>query len=130
MPVQDLPRRKRLRLEGYDYAWAGAYFVTICTHQGEMLFGQIVGEEMIPNQFGLIVQRGWRDLPNHYPHIVLDAFVIMPNHVHGIIVIHEPEGSGRGGSFAKSDGNAGRGGSTLGIGFVPFTRRELNKALQ
>jgi REP element-mobilizing transposase RayT len=68
----------------------------MCTYQRELLLGQIDQGEMVPNRYGLIVQKCWHDLPNHYPHIELDAFVVMPNHVHGIIVIN----TGRGGSLS------------------------------
>lgn len=80
-------RVETTRLKGWDYASNGYYFVTICTHNREHLFGHIENGEMILNQYGQIVQNGWNDLPNHYPNIRLDAFCVMPNHVHGIIVI-------------------------------------------
>jgi len=79
--------RQSIRLQGYDYAQPGAYFVTIVTHNHECLFGDVVDGEMRLNPLGNIVGTCWHDLPNHYPHVQLDAFVIMPNHVHGIIVL-------------------------------------------
>jgi len=87
--------RRSIRLKGYDYTQAGAYFVTIVAWQREMLFGDIVNGEMVLNRKGYIVRDAWFDLPNHYPHVELGAFVIMPNHVHGIIVLID---DGRGGS--------------------------------
>ena len=83
----DKHHRRSIRLKGYDYSQSGAYFFTLCTRDRECLFGKIVDGQMRPNLFGEIVQTCWDDLPRHYPHIELDAFVIMPNHVHGIIVI-------------------------------------------
>ena len=80
-------RRKSIRLPGYDYAQAGAYFITICTYNRMCLFGEILEHEMALNWAGRIVLECWRDLVNHYPHIETDEFVIMPNHVHGIIVL-------------------------------------------
>ena len=79
--------RRSIRLPGYDYAQPGAYFVTICTHRRACLFGRVVDGEMRLNDAGRIVQASWDDLPNHYPHVQLDAFVVMPNHVHGIIIL-------------------------------------------
>jgi len=79
--------RRSTRLRGYDYAQPGAYFFTICTRERKCLFGEIVDGEMVLNERGEIVAACWHDLPNHYPHVRLDAFVIMPNHVHGIIVL-------------------------------------------
>jgi len=79
--------RRRLRLKEYDYSQPGAYFVTICTKDREHRFGEIVGGQMRSNGLAAAVQSCWNDLPNHYPNIELDEFVVMPNHVHGIIVI-------------------------------------------
>ena len=88
--------RRSIRLKGYDYSQAGAYFVTIVTWQREMLFGEIVDEEMVLNQYGRIVAMAWFDLPNHYRRAELGAFVILPNHVHGNIRLNDD--GGRGGS--------------------------------
>jgi len=66
---------------------AGAYFVTICTRERECLFGHVVYGEMRLNDAGEIARRCWEDIPDHFPLAELDAFVIMPNHVHGIIVV-------------------------------------------
>ena len=65
----------------------GAYFVTTCTSGRANLFGKIVKNEMRLNVYGRMVQEVWNGLPGHYPHVVLDAFVIMPNHIHGIVVL-------------------------------------------
>lgn len=81
--------RKSNRLRGYDYAQAGAYFVTICTHQRECLFGEIVAGKMILNQVGKIVQWEWENLAQRFPFIELGAFVVMPNHFHGILIFHD-----------------------------------------
>ncbi len=79
--------RRSLRLKGYDYSRHGAYFVTICTKNRECLFGEIANGSMWMNPFGDIVRACWDDLPCHYQHMELDAFVVMPNHIHGIIVL-------------------------------------------
>ena len=88
--------RRSIRLKGYDYSQTGAYFVTIVAWQREMLFGEIMNGKMLMNRCGQIVRKAWFDLPNHYRHGELGAFVIMPNHVHGIIVLND--GVSRGGS--------------------------------
>ena len=80
-------RRRSIRLEGYNYSRPGAYFVTICTRNSEYLFGDIVGGEMVSNEAGWIARRGWQDIPVHFPHVELDEWVIMPNHLHGIVTI-------------------------------------------
>jgi REP element-mobilizing transposase RayT len=79
--------RRSIRLKGYDYARAGAYFITARTQGSACLFGDIVGEEMCLNDSGRIVVAAWNDLPAHYAGIVLDEFVVMPNHIHAIVTI-------------------------------------------
>ena len=87
-------RRRSVRLPGYDYAQAGAYFVTVCSHDRICIFGEVGQGEMRPNVFGDIVTKCWHDLANHYSNIELDEFVVMPNHVHGIIVLADTVGAG------------------------------------
>ncbi len=81
------PKRRRLRLRHYDYSQAGAYAVTICTDGGAFLFGHVSDGAMQLNAAGRVVERVWDGLPEHYPHVGLDAFVVMPDHVHGVIVL-------------------------------------------
>jgi REP element-mobilizing transposase RayT len=76
-----------MRLKGYDYSEAGAYFVTVCAQNRECLFGDVVDGEMRLNDAGQMVQNIWNDLPARYPDVETDEFVVMPNHLHGIIVI-------------------------------------------
>ncbi len=80
-------RRRSTRIKDFDYAYPGAYFVTICAQKWQPLFGQIVDGTMQLNHFGEMVCRCWDDIPSHYSNIELDAFVVMPNHVHGIVMI-------------------------------------------
>lgn len=86
--------RRSIRLRGYDYAQAGAYFVTIVMRDRACLFGKVVNGEMQPNQFGRIVRSTWGELPDHYEGVECDAFMVMPNHVHGIIVLADGDGVG------------------------------------
>ena len=79
--------RRTIRLPGYDYSQTGWYFVTICTHNRDVLFGNVIEGKMLLNKPGQIVDKCWGDIPNHFPGVRLDEYVIMPNHVHGIIVI-------------------------------------------
>jgi putative transposase len=85
----NMPHRQGLRLKGYDYSQAGAYFVTICAHGKACLFGDVIGSEVKVNELGRKVQAVWDDLPVHYPHVATDAFVVMPNHVHGVVVLRD-----------------------------------------
>lgn len=80
------PRRRLLRYPGYDYTQPGSYFVTACVHDRLSLFGDIVGADMRPNAAGLTVVSWWNRIPDKFRFVALDAFVVMPNHVHGIIM--------------------------------------------
>ena len=79
--------RHSTRLQNWDYRWKGAYFVTICTKNREEYFGSITNKTMNLSAIGTIAQNLWFDLPNHFDNIQLDAFVVMPNHLHGIVTI-------------------------------------------
>jgi REP element-mobilizing transposase RayT len=81
--------RRSIRLKGYDYSQEGAYYVTIVTWRRDFLFGEIVNQEMMLSQYGEIVQKWWQEIPVHFSNVETGAFVIMPNHVHGIIYIFE-----------------------------------------
>ena len=82
--------RRPIHLPGYDYARAGAYFVTMVTYGRECLFGEISSGEMRLNEFGLLVENEWRRLEKRFGHVVVGDFIVMPNHVHGIVLITEP----------------------------------------
>ena len=91
--------RPSVRLNGYDYAQPGAYFVTVCTRGRACLFGHVLNGEMHLNEAGEIVASVWDGLPDRFPGMEPDAFVVMPNHVHAIIVfvgagLALPEGQG------------------------------------
>jgi REP element-mobilizing transposase RayT len=86
--------RRSIRLPGYDYSQTGAYFVTICAHQKKHLFGEVIEGEIKTNEIGEMIRLYWNHLPRRYPNVELDEFVLMPNHIHGIIrivrAVHEP----------------------------------------
>lgn len=81
-------RAETTRLKGWDYAQDGYYFITVCIKNRVCLLGDIVDGTMKLNEYGKIVNDCWFDLPNHYSNIKLDVFCIMPNHIHGIIIIN------------------------------------------
>ena len=83
--------RRSIRLKGYDYSQAGAYFVTICTQHKACLFGHVENEAMVLNDAGRMVNEQWLALVDRFPGIGLGDFVTMPNHFHGILVIREGE---------------------------------------
>jgi putative transposase len=85
----DRHHRRSIRLPGYDYSQPGVYFVTICSHQRECIFGAVLDRTMCLSQSGEIVEQCWSTLSNHFVFIDLDTHVVMPNHVHGIIMIKD-----------------------------------------
>ena len=76
-----------MRLKDFDYSETGAYFVTICTRNRKCLFGDVVNDEMVLNKIGVMVHESWDELSNRFPGIELDQFIVMPNHIHGIVHI-------------------------------------------
>lgn len=84
----NLHRRRSIRLKGYDYSQPGAYFITICTNNRECLFGEIVHEKMVLNDAGNMIQTIWDEMPFNYIGTEIDQFVVMPNHIHGIVFIN------------------------------------------
>jgi len=105
--------RRSIRLKGYDYSQEGAYFLTVCTQGRLRLFGDIIAGEMELNAAGRMVRTEWDALPQRFPTAELDAFVVMPNHIHGIIVIHNVAPPG-----ATSNPDA-----PVGAGLVPARDR-------
>jgi REP element-mobilizing transposase RayT len=87
MPTIPTGHRRSIRLKGYDYSLGGAYFLILVTHKRKLLFGHIQNGKMNLNPLGYIVLKAWLDLPNHSPFTALDEFILMPNHLHGIILI-------------------------------------------
>lgn len=85
--------RRSIRLKGYDYSQVGAYYVTIVAYRRECLFGAIVNKETRLSKFGVVVEQQWEKLPKRFPSIELGAYMVMPNHMHGIIVITDGRGT-------------------------------------
>ncbi len=83
----DIHHRKSIRLKDYDYSQAGAYFVTICTKNKECLLGDVVDGKIVLNDIGEFVQQCWLNIPEHFPNGIVDEYIIMPNHIHGIVII-------------------------------------------
>ena len=121
--------RRSIRLRGYDYTAAAGYFITICTHDQEPIFGEIVGKRMRLNAFGEIAWAEWFNTAAVRPYVRLygDEFVVMPNHVHGIIwIVGDDDDDGRGG---RTSAGATRrvappnGADPITTGVVPATTR-------
>ena len=81
--------RRSIRLPGYDYSQECVIFVTACTYQRENLFGEVVAGQMVMNDIGRTVLAAWQGLPLRFPSLTLDEFVVMPNHIHGILIFED-----------------------------------------
>ena len=116
-PFDAAQGRRSIRLADYDYSQPGAYFITLVTYQRERLFGNIANGEMRFSSMGQIAEEHWRLIPEHFPHVELGAYVVMPNHVHGIIIIN---GRSNAGAFDRT-------GTTLSCPDVPCPERAREK---
>src|SRR5690349_19396351 len=121
--------RRSIRLKGYDYSQAGACFITICCQDRKCRFGKIESDEMILNEFGIIACNEWKKLPERFPNVELDVFQVMPNHMHGIVVLTDATNA------VKTNGNVGAGlapahdntsNIDVGVGLAPTQNNTLN----
>ena len=85
MSMKNNKHRQSTRLRGYDYSQPGSYFITICVKDRECLFGEIHNGKIILNEIGKIAISSWNNLKSYFPKVNLDTFVVMPNHMHGIV---------------------------------------------
>ena len=85
-PAKQLPVRKNMRFPGYNYAQSGAYFVTICTADRKNLFGRTNGDRCELSWRGISATQLWQEIPSHFHHVEVDEFVVMPNHMHGLLM--------------------------------------------
>ena len=117
--------RKSNRLRNYNYSQNGYYFVAICTKERKEFFGRVEEEKMNLNHYGEIVNQCWYELPKHYLNCSLDSFVIMPNHIHGIIVIDNEKIVGNGLKPFPTHGL-----SEIIRGFKTFSSRRINEMIK
>lgn len=123
------PNRRSIRLKGYDYAQAGAYFVTICAHDRECLFGKVVDGTMRLNELGEIVRNAWLQSAEIRHEIVLhaDEMVVMPNHIHGIVwIVDDPVGA-TGSVPLPSNGPTPRSLASFVAGFKSAATKRINE---
>ena len=81
--------RRSIRLKGFDYTNSSWYFITICVHHFKCSFGDILGDKIFLSEIGLIARDCWKSIPAHFAFVELDEFIVMPNHLHGILIIDE-----------------------------------------
>jgi len=107
--------RRSIRLQGYDYSQAGAYFVTIVAQGRACLFGEIVKDEIVLNPAGMMVQTAWQSLPKRFNNIEPVVCVIMPNRFHAIVIVNEPVGAGLVPALADRAHASGASGATTRV---------------
>jgi putative transposase len=90
-----LHRRRSIRLANYDYSSSGLYFVTLCTHDRAVLFGEISSGQPLLNAIGQMAEFWWKRLPEKFPGLLLEEFVVMPNHLHGLLALTNLPEAGR-----------------------------------
>ncbi len=125
---QNKYRIESARAQWWDYGWNGAYFITICTQNREHFFGEITNGKMKLSHLGVIADLLWHEIPNHAKHVELGDFVVMPNHIHGILIIDNPiliqsrdlGNSGNSGNLGNSgnSGDLGNSGNSGDLGNV------------
>ncbi|MCK9357902.1 MAG: transposase [Dehalococcoidia bacterium] len=120
-------RFRLTRLSSFDYTQAGAYFVTVCTAGRQCLFGDVVGGSMQPNECGRAVADTWMGLPVHYRRVTVHAFSLMPNHVHGVLMLCDaPDEAPAEGRNAREDCGL----PEIVRAFKSFSAREVNRIRQ
>ena len=87
MEIDATKHRRSIRLNNRDYSRPDLYFVTICAHERRSVFGRIELSSLVPSALGNLARESWVAIPHHFPQVVLHEFVIMPNHLHGLIAI-------------------------------------------
>ena len=120
-------RRRSIRLPGYDYTQPGAYFVTICAYRRERLFGGVEHQQVVLSAAGHIVEQNWLALSDHFAYIELDAFVVMPDHLHGIIIIND---YGQPSECAPADGTRARSLNAVIQNLKSVSTRKINQMFQ
>lgn len=115
----DRHHRRSIRLPHHDYSSPGTYFLTLCTHNRQPLFGTISNQTFQPNTIGTIVQHHWLSLPRFHAHLSLDSWIIMPNHLHGLLNL---------GDFDQNQ--IRKPVSEIIRGFKTFSARQINRARQ
>jgi REP element-mobilizing transposase RayT len=121
----EIHHRHSIRLKDYDYSRSGAYFLTLCTWRRECLLGDIADGEMLLNDMGRIVLEAWERLGTRYEHVHLGEWIIMPNHLHGIIVIDDYRRDSKGGSRTAPTGRKPLG-QLIGA-FKTVSTKEVNR---
>lgn len=119
--------RKSLRLKHFDYSQNGAYFITLCSHNRLCLFGEINNKEMLFNPFGKIVRDEWIKSPLIRAEIKLDEFIVMPNHLHGIVFIHTDTDQNKNNKPTVSIGPKNKSISSLIAGFKSAATKKINE---
>jgi putative transposase len=108
--MTDLPKRHSIRLKEYDYSAPGAYFITVCVQDHLPIFGELSNGCMVSNDAGMMLEKEWLNLPDRFPFLQLDEYVIMPDHFHGILYLlpEERPGEHEVRPYGTANGSLGR----------------------
>ncbi|UYN89426.1 MAG: transposase [Anaerolineales bacterium] len=120
-------RRKQIRIPDFDYSSPGAYFITVCVQDRRNLLSQILDAEISLKPPGNVVLQTWMSLPVHYPYVEVDEFVVMPNHIHGLVWIRDMQVNrvDVGAGFKPAPTRHGL--SEIARGFKTFSSRKINE---
>ena len=120
--------RKHIRLSDWDYSSSGIYFITICCHDRQPFFGRINNNGIIYSQIGLIASQYWQEIPKHFPHVKLDEFIVMPDHIHAILILNYHPGRTRHGVSLETPNDDNVVGSCHGMTLPPEqTNQNINQ---
>ena len=118
---QNKYRVESARAQWWDYGWNGAYFITICTQNREHFFGKIIDAQLIASQTGQLAEKFWHEIPNQFPYVKLGDFVVMPDHIHGILILNKTTGEN------GNDHNDDHVAQTRLIASVPSSKKSSKK---
>ena len=129
----NMNNRRSIRLQGYDYSQPGLYYLTLSTRDRLCIFGEIRNNKMVLNDIGHHAEKCWLQIPTHFPNTVLHEYIIMPNHLHGIVEIvganHYLPEENRASNLRAKDGSINRAKdvSPLRVGTLRSLRRSFHQ---
>jgi len=123
------PVRRSVRLKGFDYSQPSAYFLTICACDQRCIFGEVIGYDVALSRYGEVANACWQSIPSHFPNVELAGHVVMPNHMHGLIIVRRrASAQGTRGAPGEGGGLVSHRSGALGTGSIPAIVRSFKSA--